>query len=61
MLDKFIVFRTFIALAALLLLFGYILAACIRGVFIKEAVPYIVITMLLCIAVVVGQLLFFYL
>lgn len=27
----------------------------------KEAVPYIVITMLLCIAVVVGQLLFFYL
>ena len=61
MLGKFIVFRTFIALAVLLLLFVYIIVACIRGVFIREAVPYIVITMLLCIAVVVGQLLFFYL
>lgn len=61
MLDKFIAFRAFAALAALLALSGYILAACARGAFTREAVPYIVATMLLCIAAVVVQLLFFYL
>lgn len=61
MLDKFIASGTFIALAALPPLSGYILAACTRGVFIRESAPYTVITMLLCIAAAVGQLLFFYL
>lgn len=41
MLDKLIVFRTFISLAFLLLLFFYILVAGIRGVFYREALPYI--------------------
>ena len=46
MLGKFIAFRTFIALAALSPSFAYIIVACIGGLFIREAVPYIVITML---------------
>lgn len=61
MLDKLIVFRTFISLAFLLLVFFYILVAGIRGAFDREALPYIIIALLLCVAIVFAQLLFLYL
>lgn len=60
MLDKLIALRIFVSLVFSLLLFGFFIVGTIKGVFRKEALPYMVIASLLSIVVILGIAVFFY-
>jgi hypothetical protein len=64
MLDEFITFRVYVYvlgdLIATLTIFGFIFAQCIKGRFIRESYPLLIAGFVPCMALSIGEIVFFF-